>query len=47
MMESLNQGYCDIMAMPIGRRKRICEEKTQLDKVRKRRQESRTKSKFR
>ena len=46
-METMNQGYCDVMAMPIGRRKRFCEEKEQLEKVRKRRQESKSKSKFR
>lgn len=46
-METLNQGYLDVMAMPIGRRKRFCQEKEHLERVRKRRRESRSKSKFR
>lgn len=29
-----NQPYRDIMAMPIGRRRRICEELTRLDEKR-------------
>jgi len=34
LMEALNQGYLDIMAMPIGRRKRFIDEKEHLEKMR-------------
>lgn len=43
-MEALHQGYRDIMAMPVGRRKRLCEEYDNLLRVRKRRQEQQSKS---
>lgn len=33
-MEFLGQGYRDIMAMPIGRRKRLCQEKEHFEEVR-------------
>jgi hypothetical protein len=29
-MDALKQGYQDIMSMPVGRRKRICEEHSNL-----------------
>jgi hypothetical protein len=32
-MEFLGQGYKDIMAMPIGRRKRMCQEKDHFEEV--------------
>jgi hypothetical protein len=32
-MEFLGQGYRDIMAMPIGRRKRLCQEKDHFEEV--------------
>ena len=32
-MEFMHQGYRDIMAMPIGRRKRLCEEKDHFEGV--------------
>ena len=33
-MEFCGQGYIDIMAMPIGRRKRLCQEKDHFEEVR-------------
>jgi len=33
-MLRLHQGYRDVMSMPIGRRKRFCEEQEHLDKTR-------------
>lgn len=33
-MERLKLGYRDIMEMPIGRRKRFCEEIEHIDRVR-------------
>ena len=33
-MEFCGQGYIDIMAMPIGRRKRLCQEKDYFEEVR-------------
>lgn len=33
-MEALDQPYDAVMAMPVGRRKRFCEEKEHLDRVR-------------
>ena len=47
MMEALHQGYRDIMAMPVGRRKRIVMEKEHLDTVRRKRQEAKNKGKWR
>ena len=32
-MEFLGQGYRDVMAMPIGRRKRLCQEKDHFEEV--------------
>lgn len=32
-MEFMGQGYRDIMAMPIGRRKRLCKEKDHFEEV--------------
>lgn len=46
-MEALHQGYRDIMAMPVGRRKRFVLEKEHIDTVRRKRQEAKGKSKFR
>lgn len=37
-MEFLGQGYRDIMAMPIGRRKRLCQEKDYFEEVKAARQ---------
>lgn len=33
-METLKQGYLDIMAMPIGRRRRFCDEYENILKTR-------------
>jgi len=33
-MEFCGQGYVDIMSMPIGRRKRLCQEKDHFEEVR-------------
>lgn len=46
-METLHQGYRDIMAMTVGRRKRFVMEKEHIDTVRRKRQESKNKGKFR
>lgn len=32
-MEFMGQGYNDIMSMPIGRRKRLCQEKDHFEEV--------------
>ena len=40
-MECLNQTYDSIMSMPSGRRKRFCEEKEHLEKVREIRRKAR------
>jgi len=32
-MEFMRQGYNDIMSMPIGRRKRLCQEKDYFEEV--------------
>ena len=36
---SKGQGYLDVMSMPIGRRRRFCEELAHIDKVRAKRAE--------
>ena len=38
-MDALKQGYVDIMAMPVGRRKRLCEEHANLLRWRKQQQD--------
>ena len=32
-MEFMGQGYQDVMAMPMGRRKRLCQEKDYFEEV--------------
>jgi hypothetical protein len=39
-MERLHIGYRDIMEMPVGRRKRFCEEIEHVDRVRAKRREA-------
>lgn len=39
-MESLHQGYEDVMSIPVGRRKRILEEHTNLLRWRKQKQDA-------
>jgi len=38
-MEALKQGYQDIMSMPVGRRKRLCDEHEHLLRWRKQQQD--------
>jgi hypothetical protein len=42
-MEALHQGYQDIMAMPVGRRKRLCEEHENVLRWRKIKQDAEAK----
>lgn len=42
-MEALRQGYEDIMSMPVGRRKRFCEEHENLLRWRKAKQDAEAK----
>lgn len=42
-MEALHQGYNDIMSMPVGRRKRFCEEHENLLRHRRAKQEAESK----
>jgi len=46
-MEALHQGYLDIMSMPIGRRKRLVEEKDNLARVQEQKNRNRGKGRRR
>lgn len=46
-MEFMRQGYLDVMSMPIGRRKRFCEEKEHFEQVRAARRKANAKKGFR